>query len=112
MVGAAHDARHERPHDVPDLHLAPVVLAIDARIDELASLTTAELRTRVAVESDYALDTPVDRAEALLRVIRYLIDLHGWEISWDPRGLRLGHERRGLVLGVPDSFQESVDQAD
>ena len=41
-----------RPHDIPDLFLAPVVLAIDAKIEELARLDARQLAYEVALESD------------------------------------------------------------
>ena len=38
-----------RPHDVTDLYLAPVALAVDARIEELGQLDKDELVYEVAV---------------------------------------------------------------
>lgn len=37
------------------------------------------------------------------------IDLHGWTVDWDPRGLRLTHSRHTLVLGIPPFFVEYLD---
>lgn len=92
------------PHDAVDLFLAPVALAVDARIAELGSLPADELALAVGVASDLADWTPELRDEALLRAISHLIDTHGWTLSWDGRGLRLAHGPHQIVLGVPASF--------
>jgi hypothetical protein len=92
------------PHGVADLYLAPVVLAFDARLEELARLSIDELAGRVALESDLAAWTPELRRAGLLRTIEHLIDSHGWTVSWDVRGLRLTHGPNSLVLGVPETF--------
>ena len=96
------------PHDVTDLYLAPVVLAVDARIEELAELDLPHLGRQVALVSDLAEWTRDLRETALLRTIDHLIDLHGWELSWDPRGIRMTHGAHRLVLGVPATFAEFV----
>ena len=84
----------ELPHDIADLYLAPVVLEVDARITELATLTDEKLAVQVAIESDEP-DWSVDlRKVALLRTVGHLIDLHGWQMSWDDRGIRLAHGKR------------------
>ena len=90
-----------RPHDMTDLYLAPVVLAIDARIEELGRLDADQLAYKVGLESDEPDFTRTMREEALIRTVTYLIDRHDWEFSWDPRGLRMTHEAHTLVLGIP-----------
>jgi hypothetical protein len=95
-----------RPHDVTDLYLAPVVLAIDARIEELGRLDKDQLAHKVAFQSDSPGNIRGVSEEALIGTVTYLIDNHGWEFSWDPRGLRLTHDGRTLVLGVPAVFLE------
>jgi hypothetical protein len=89
------------PHDVPDLYLAPVVLSIDAKLDDLATLEPRALARRVAVESNLPDWTREDRERALLESILHFIDSRGWTMTWDPRGLRLRHAQHSLVLGVP-----------
>ena len=42
----------DRPHDVTDLYLAPVLLAVDARIGELGKLDKDGLVYEVGLESD------------------------------------------------------------
>jgi len=90
-----------RPHDMTDLYLAPVVLAADARIEELGRLEVDQLAYEVGLESDEPDYTRSMREEALIRTITHLIDYHDWEFSWDPRGLRMTHEAHTLVLGIP-----------
>ncbi len=95
-----------RPHDITDLYLAPVALAVDARIEELGRLDAGELAYEVAVESDLPDITRRIREDALIRTITHMIDCHDWELSWDPRGLRLAHEGHSFVLGIPAVFGE------
>jgi hypothetical protein len=93
------------PHDVTDLYLAPVVLALDARVQELARLDLAELTTEVAVVANTAGWTEHMREAGLLATVRNGVECHDWTLSWDPRGLRVGHASHELVLGVPATFR-------
>jgi hypothetical protein len=97
-----------RPHDVADLYLAPVALAVDARIEDLGHLDQDQLEHKVAFHSDSQDFTPQLREQALIATITSLTDCHGWEFSWDPRGLRLTHEGHTFVLGVPAGFREYI----
>lgn len=98
-----------RPHDVADLYLSPVVLAVDARIEELGHLTKDQLDYEVALESGLPDFTRPLREDALIRTVTHPLDGHGWKLSWDPRGLRLSHDTRSLVLGVPPVFAEYLE---
>lgn len=89
------------PHDVSDLYLAPVVLAIDAKLDDLATLEPRALAQRVAIESNLPDWSREDRERALLESVQHFIDCRGWTVAWDARGLRLRHAEHTLVLGVP-----------
>ena len=95
-----------RPHDLTDLYLAPVVLAVDARIEELGRLDKNGLAYEVALESDSPDFTRRMREEALIRTVTHLIDSHDWEFSWDMRGLRLTHDAHTFVLGIPAVFRD------
>jgi len=95
-----------RPHDLTDLYLAPVALAVDARIAELGRLDSEQLAYEVALESDSPDFTRQMREEALIRTVTHLIDTHDWEVSLDPRGLRLTHDAHTFVLGLPAVFAE------
>jgi hypothetical protein len=99
-----------QPHDLTDLHLAPVLLALDARLSELGALDVAELAHRVAIESDRPDRTRDLRAEGLLMTVRYLLDCHHWDLSWDKRGLRVAHGLNSVVLGVPAVFAQFLDE--
>jgi hypothetical protein len=99
-----------RPHDAADLYLAPVLLAVDARIEELGKLDKDGLTYEVALESDSPGVTRHMRQEALIRAVTHLIDCHHWELSWDPRGLRLTHDSHTFVLGVPAVFRDYLDE--
>ena len=91
----------ELPQNIADLHLAPVALKVDRRLADLAALTDEELAHRVALESDEPDWSPALRKDALLRSVGHLIDLQGWLLSWDARGIRLSNQKNSLVLGVP-----------
>ena len=100
-----------RPRDIPDLYLAPVTLAVDARIEELGQLDKDRLAYDVALESDSPDFTRHLREEALIRTITHLIDTHDWRFSWDPRGLRLTHDAHTLVLGIPAVFLQYLEDS-
>lgn len=100
-----------RPHDIIDLYLAPVVLAVDARIEELGHLDKDGLAYEVALESDSPDLTRRMREEALIRTVTHLIERHGWELSWDPGGLRLTHDAHTFVLGIPAVFLEYLEDS-
>jgi len=100
-----------RPHDLTDLYLAPVALAVDARIEELGRLDKGQLAYEVALESDTPDFTRQMREEGLIRAIMHLVDARDWEFGWDPRGLRLTHEAHTFVLGVPAVFLAYLDDA-
>jgi hypothetical protein len=91
----------DRPHDVTDLYLAPVLLAVDARLEELGQLDKGRLAYEVALESDLPDVIRQMREEALIRAITHLTDAHHWTFSWDPRGLRMTHDAHTFVLGLP-----------
>lgn len=92
------------PHDVSDLFLAPVSLAVDARLTELGAMSDRDLAVAVGSASDLPDWSREVRDTALLRAVEHLIELHGWSLAWDPRGIRLTHGEHTLVLGVPPSF--------
>ena len=96
----------DRPHDVTDLYLAPVLLAVDARLEELGQLDKRRLAYEVALESDLPDITRQMREEALMRAITHLTDTHHWTFSWDPRGLRMSHDAHTFVLGLPAALRD------
>jgi hypothetical protein len=86
-----------------------VALAVDARIVELGQLDKDRLALEVAITSDSPDFTRSLRESALIRAVAHLIDCHDWELSWDPRGLRLTHDAHTFVLGIPPVFVEYVE---
>lgn len=96
----------ELPKDVNDLLLAPVILAVERRLEELGALDVDELADRVALESDANIDDPARRVEGLLRTVAYLQEMHDWDLAWDERGIRLTHGAHSVVLGAPKVFAQ------
>jgi hypothetical protein len=92
------------PRDLTDLQLAPTALALEHRLKEMGELDLDQLTERIAIESNCPDWTREMRDAGLLSTVAYLIDLNGWELSWDPRGLRMKHALHSLVLGVPPTF--------
>jgi hypothetical protein len=97
------------PHNAADIRLAPVLLALDGRIEEMAQLDLDELWLRAAVESDSNDWSHELRVSALMHAIEHFIDTGGWALSWDPRGLRVSHGQRSIVLGVPATFPAYIE---
>jgi hypothetical protein len=93
------------PHDFQDLYLAPVALAIDARLAELGALGDRELAVEIALASDHPDWTEEFRQEAVLRTIAHTVELHGWTLEWDARGIRLTHGAHTFVLGLPTNLE-------
>ena len=98
-----------RPHDVTDLYLAPVLLKIDRRISDLEGLSVKEIDYQVALATNQQPRDVADRAVLLQQAIIDALDTHGWETSWVSRGLKVKHEDRELVLGVPDSLRSYLE---
>jgi len=101
----------DRPHDVTDLYLAPALLAVDARIEELGKLDKDALAYEVVLATNSLDTTRQMREEALIRTITHLTEMHHWELSWDPRGLRLTHDAHTIVLGIPAVFHDYLGGA-
>lgn len=98
------------PHDVADVMLAPVALHVDEQIQELSTLAPAALRFEVGLRSDLADRTEGQRRTAVLSAISRRLEMHGWELEWTDRGVRLHHgaSPNTLVLGVPESIREYI----
>jgi hypothetical protein len=100
-----------RPRDTTDLLLAPVALEIDQRLQSLAGLDRSALDSRIAWETNMAPLSEKDAKRAVVADLAYLIGTHGWDISWDARGIRLKHGKHSIVLGVPDNVRSYVSEA-
>ncbi len=101
----------QTPHDFSDLYLAPVVLMVDARLEELGKLDPDQLAYEIALASDRPDFTRRMREDALIATVQHMIQTHHWKLSCDPRGLRLSRHGHTLVLGVPATFREYLDGA-
>ena len=99
------------PHDISDLHLAPLVLALDARIEDLGKLTLDELTKHVALVSNRPDWDRRARESALLLTLEEALDLHGWTLSWHARGLQMQHDAHRFVLGIPAVFTDYLTGA-
>lgn len=105
--GAAMTTR--RPHDRTDLLLAPAALDIDDRLQELGELSPAQLAERVSLETNRQPWSRDEAQDCLLSIVTHVIDLHGWQVSFDTRGIRLFHGGHSIALGVPAVFGTYLD---
>ena len=96
------------PKDVDDLMLAPVALQLEDRLVELGALGPDELPFRLALDSNLPSWDVGRRTDQVLTSVARDIELHGWELHWDARGLRLRHGLHSLVLGVPAALRDYV----
>ena len=96
----------QRPHDTTDLYMAPVVLEVEARLEELSALPGDDLKYRVALESDIEPADSAQRRTALLETVRRGLELHGWTLALHERGLAVSHAGRAVVLGLPANLRD------
>jgi hypothetical protein len=101
-----------RPHDITDLYLAPVVLGIDAELATLGHLTPDQLLTYIAVATNREPRFMSERRRYFLEAITHHHEMHGWRATCDPRGLRLTHRGRYVVLGLPANVVSYLGLAD
>ncbi len=90
-----------RPTDFNDLHLAPLALHLDAELERLADRSEEEIQFDVALATNEGPTPAEDRRAKMLAALTHQQDLHGWDLDWCDRGLRLTHEGNSLVLGIP-----------
>ncbi|HRD63524.1 MAG TPA: hypothetical protein PK324_16765 [Nocardioides sp.] len=93
-----------RPHDLSDLYLAPVVLAIDSTLERWGATTLDQVRREVVLHTNGDPATPEKRRAALLATLARP-KMHGWTMSIGPRGVVLTHDDHVITLGVPDSVR-------
>lgn len=99
------------PHDPTDLLLAPVALAIDTRLRELAGLDHTALTERITVETNMSVHSRDDAQRAVIETVTYLIDTHDWDVTWDERGILLTHNAHRIALGLPPNVRDFVATA-
>ncbi len=89
------------PHDITDLYLAPVALGIDGEIQRLDQLSESKLLLHVVLVTDREPRSLAERRSYFIDAVTRYHDMHGWVLSYDPRGLRLTHGEHTIVLGLP-----------
>ena len=97
------------PHDITDLRLAPIALAVDAVIEELGRLPVGKLAWRPESHRDVSEITRADRECWLVAQIESRVEVGSWQLSVDDRGLRLTHKEHTLVLGIPAPVRSYVE---
>jgi hypothetical protein len=98
-----------RPRDLTDLYLSPVAIELDHRLDELTDATVRDLELKIALSTDREASAPEARVELFLAALAHFVPLHGWELAYEARGVRVRHGEHSLVLGVPDCVREYVE---
>jgi hypothetical protein len=98
------------PHDLTDLYLAPVILALDAVLEEWSAFDQDELAFRVSYYGAAPDWTRDKRADVLLTAIGNSVDRRGWSLAWHPRGLLVTHSGHRFVLGVPANFHTFIER--
>ena len=96
------------PHDISDLHLAPVLLTLDARIEELSKLSLDEFHRHVALVGNRPDWNRAVREGGVVEAVLHLIDCHDWELLWTDRGIQVSHGGHRVTLGVPAMFADYV----
>jgi hypothetical protein len=94
-----------RPRDVTDLYLAPVALELDRRLEGLSGLSDEELDVQITLSTDRQPNDTASRAALAIESLTHVMDLHGWQVQWDPRGLRIRNDQHSVVLGIPASLR-------
>jgi hypothetical protein len=93
-----------RPHDLFDLYLAPLALAIDSTLERWGAMSLDQVRSEVLFHTNSDPTTPDRRRAALLATLAQP-EMHGWALSIGPRGVVLTHDNHVITLGVPDSVR-------
>ncbi len=98
-----------RPHDVTDLYLSPVALELDRRLQAMTARAPHDLDVEVALSTNSEPTIASSRAALMLAHLTRQIELHGWQVSWEDRGLGLRHGEHMLTLGLPDSVRQYIE---
>lgn len=95
-----------RPRDRADLYLAPLLLSLDERLEGLAPLNPGALSFEIMLATNQEPRDLAERAGVLLDALGAGLDLRGWELSLDSRGLRVARGDRMVVLGLPTNIRD------
>ncbi|GAB3026970.1 hypothetical protein GCM10011376_13760 [Nocardioides flavus (ex Wang et al. 2016)] len=96
----------EKPRDVADLFLAPVVLELDSRLERFERMSVDEVKFDLLLESNREAISEEQRNKLVIDALTRNLDLHGWSVSWDPRGLRVVRGEHAVVLGLPANVKD------
>jgi hypothetical protein len=101
-----------RPHDITDLYLAPVVLAIDAELERLRGKSYDDILMYIALSTNREPRPRAEKRQYFIEAVTKFIDLHGWVVTCHPRGLRLSHDDHQIVLGLPPAVYAYLELSD
>jgi hypothetical protein len=101
-----------RPHDITDLYLAPVVLAIDAELEALRGKGPDDILMHIALATNREPRSRDEKRRYFIEAVTKFHDLHGWTVSCHPRGLRLSHGEHQIVLGLPPAVYAYLELSD
>jgi hypothetical protein len=97
------------PHDTADLALAPVMLHLEHEIAFFSDLSPEEVAHRIVLETNSQPRTYDERRDALVQSLTRFIDLHGWDIAVNERGVRVSHHQNAVTIGLPKSVHAYLD---
>jgi hypothetical protein len=100
----------KKPHDGPDLLLAPIALELTERIAAIGDVPPDDIEFSVALASDRQNQTSRGRRAAVIAALTHGLDLHDWTVDWHAWGLALAHRDRLVVLGVPAALWQYVSE--
>jgi hypothetical protein len=95
----------DKPRDVADLHLAPLALELDSRLERLGQLDPPAIGFEISLVTNREPQTFEQRSRLALEALTRNADLHGWQVDWDARGVRLTHGNHSIVLGLPANLR-------
>jgi hypothetical protein len=98
-----------RPHDLTDLHLAPVAITLDSRLNDLCATPSDQLAGLVELRTTQRPESHDERRDAMLKTITHAMDTRGWTASWHERGLAISHAQHSLVLGIPANIKAYLE---
>jgi hypothetical protein len=94
------------PHNLGDLYLAPVALRVDAELARLGALSADDLLFELVVDTNREPIAPADRQRLLIEHLTQTLELHGWQLAWDERGLVVSHGDNDLTLGISNVMRD------
>lgn len=97
------------PHDITDLRLAPVTLAVDAAIEDLGRLSVDDLANRIERYRNISDITRENRMHWIIQEIEARAETFEWTLSFDDRGIRLTHKEHSFVLGTPATINAYIE---